>query len=1634
VTPSGTVTLHLELPGSWSATAITFGVGSSGVTLSITPSTGSPIQILPSFSGLGTLAGTAKALLPAALNSLVDAIGPSPLRDDALALAQAFDLYDPVGKFDQHADQLRALTQGDWATAVSAAMRTTAIPALSAVLSHVAGTVTISANTVNIGLGSAFTVTLGWDSGPTVSLRTSALKAANGALTSDISLGFVAGKIAASIAFGLHMQSSIGVSIVPVLNVAYTGTGFNAKILPLGDANESTLAINILPSASVVTNGDTAVALARDWLLPIASDLVVAAAKPHFGLTVWTGGPTLQKLLTGAGILTSTGDLAAPLPDLGTLILNLATAFAAEAQVTIADFKLKFVSDPNGLGVNLRGSKDLQLGSLDIKLQLENPDIASASPGVTIYLFRDSGGLHFSPKLSVAGLGIQLAGQSGGPLVNNSDFRLQSAGGSLFFDFDGTLSNLGGAVEAKGVGLPLGLLGGSHDGGNPVASSLLEGASSGGDSNPVNPAIDVLVSSINGSLNIQLGAPKPPLWIGVHRSFGPIYIEQLGVGWDKISADLLIDGSVKVASLTVQAYELGLNIPFQRLLHPENWTLDLQGLAVGFDSGTVSIAGGLIKNPGPPVEYDGLLSADIAGRGLTVVGGYARPTDSQGNFTSLFIFVSLPVPLGGPPFLFVTGLSGGAGYNRELIPPTDLNQVPNFFLVSAIDDASLSNNPMGALVSMGRAVPPLRGGYWLAAGLRFNSFVVVNTVAVVYVALDRGFEIGILGLSRMQLPAVGIELVNIELALKARYSTADQILSIQAQLTDHSWLFSQDCQLTGGFAFFIWFAQGHFVLTMGGYHPSFQKPPEFPDVPRLGFHWQVFDGVQIKGESYFAITSSAFMCGGRLEASAHLDGVRAWFTAHVDILIQWDPFHYDFLGGIQVGVSLTIEVCFFGACASVSSSISRGADIHVFGPPFHVDLTFDAYITSITLSFGGDPLPVAPTLPWATFRDKYLISGNPENTWVGVRVIRGLLPSEPPGAQPSPGSQAQPWKMNPEFAFLTESRMPVSGYSVSATALDSTGAVIPVTLASKADAKLFDIAPMQKLKVGSAHSVTFTPKVTHPNQFVVEEITDLMPEATWRWYDPVHLPAAANRIKAISGLRITGVAVLQGRSALIPISTLVDDDPRFARPLPFASVNIATGTLQTAGVAAEVLAALTAAAGTGTSLNAAAALLTASGFFAAARQSTGLPVSGIPPLAARALRNDRSAPPLLTPLATGLSMKPVGLAGPPVFVHPGPITAVVLDQPRLRAVLQARALPTVDSPPAVRTTVTTSNVPRMAAPVASAIIGAKLQRVAAANAPAATSIATSARTLRNPDLAALTGASHSTAFAAAANFILSNGVTVPAGATHLWELPGDSFTFDITGNAAVRVVYLDRAGNTLQDVETLVRGRFASNAAPGSEMVAITCLGAAPQLKIAAGFGALSSMLAPNGSVAAVGWQTGNVFPQVGATTILARGAALVLNKSHIALLNNQRTTQGMTPISAALAAQEGIETWLPKSTSVVMILLDRQDATAADDGDLAIACDGATLSVPPVLGAGGNRMALLYDVASTDPKAEHITIATGSKTGWALAGVIGLHGHAAEWAAQLHGTVPQHFVPDGPLSPAGALQVRLAKISGVNS
>ena len=64
---------------------------------------------------------------------------------------------------------------------------------------------------------------------------------------------------------------------------------------------------------------------------------------------------------------------------------------------------------------------------------------------------------------------------------------------------------------------------------------------------------------------------------------------------------------------------------------------------------------------------------------LTALGAYAQLTSGQ---PSLFVFAVLEIPLGGPPYFFITGAAAGFGFNRRLVIP-EVEDIPNFPLVAA---------------------------------------------------------------------------------------------------------------------------------------------------------------------------------------------------------------------------------------------------------------------------------------------------------------------------------------------------------------------------------------------------------------------------------------------------------------------------------------------------------------------------------------------------------------------------------------------------------------------------------------------------------------------------------------------------------------------------------------------------------------------------------------------------------------------------------------------------------------------------------------------------------------------------------------------------------------------------------------
>jgi hypothetical protein len=505
---------------------------------------------------------------------------------------------------------------------------------------------------------------------------------------------------------------------------------------------------------------------------------------------------------------------------------------------------------------------------------------------------------------------------------------------------------------------------------------------------------------------------------------------------------------------------------------------------------------------------------------------------------------------------------------------------------------------------------------------------------------------------------------------------------------------------------------------------------------------------------------------------------------------------------------------------------------------------------------------------------------------------------------------------------------------------------------------------------------------------------------------------------------------------MIPIGTLSDD--HFPRPLPFAQPLDFTH-LKALGALADTLSSFTGTRKSSAMLAAASKLLSGGGFFATARQSSGLPAAGLPPAGVRSLLYSRSSPPRLAPITTGLTMKAVGLAPPPVIQKISAVTAISLQQPRLRAVLQANAAPASDAPPPQRTTV--SNAPkamRSAPPVALNVAGARLVRLKAASAPRRTSIAAIGREFRHTDFGHVANVAQLKAQDQATSDLVEAGYTLAAGVTHLWDIPdaGKQQLF-VSGDAA-RVTCLDRAGAVLSDREFSGAPGVTITLPPNCAMVAVSCLGktsttsVTPSAGSPSGMGALSLHAGVDHHKPVVGWQTGNLVPQIGATTLLGRGCCMVLAQHNPVRRVKQQTSQAMVRIGPAMLDKTAVETLLPAAIDVVMVLLDQQDPCAGS-GDLQIAASGVTLATQPLRVEGGSRKALLYAVEGRDAKAPYATVAVASFAGWRIAGVIGLAGNVQEWAVSMNGGIPAQLVPNGPFTPDGRIVVQL-KSAGGNS
>ena len=1039
-----------------------------GVAAFLRPDSGADLPLFPNPPGLGQLAQAVTQALPFVLDALAAETGPG-LAGQVGAVVRAFgdglDLRNATPAFE--GERLQAWA-ADPAAAFFAALSATSPAAMESIADAIrpvlpaGATATFAASTLTLTVKQ---LALAWQPSPLSITVSGAFTGLPQVSRIDVSVTLdTAGLEALNVTIGPGDIDAGGVRLRPIVTIAAGDNPAGGRRVELGlsgDAGatsgfaarwslDSPFVLVTLPEGSSDSE-EVALAILEAVLDLVASFAIdTQAVQDLLGNAVGTS--TVREVLQGV-VLDETDPtiLDADLFNPDTLldrILQLGVNFADTTPSIALDGGLSIGARKDGndvkLTLDITGRAPVSSGDLVVSIEADSRWIAEQPPAGLALTLLDAGGgnIELAPGFECDGVGIRISRNSG-PLLETA-VTLGSIAVHLFgkVEADG---NLSGGAQLQLSDLAVAVAG--AQGGNPVAQGIMNDANSG--STKLAPSFSpALAVQKHGSdsmfISLSAGEGSGPWWLAIQKGFGPVYIEQVGFGVSATqeelqSVSLLLDGRVSLFGLTAAVDDLQLTYvvsPTANVFDPAFWSVDVAGFAINADMAGITLAGGLRKfGDGDSVEYVGMLMARFAVYGLSVYGGYGTGMLDGTRFASFFAFGAINGPIGGPPAFFVTGIGGGLGINRGLTFPADLSTFDQFPFIKALDPAAQpAADPMVELASLRTYFPMRSGEFWFAAGISFTSFALVDGVAVVSVAIGDGLEIALLGLARMALPRPQFPLVSIELGLIARFSTSEGVLWIQAQLTDNSWILHESVRLTGGFAFVTWFGgpnAGQFVLTLGGYHPSFKRDG-YPIVPRLGFQWSVSGSITVKGEAYFALTSEAVMAGGALTASADFGAAWATVKFGADGIVYFDPFRYDVTVYARISAGVTIDTWL----GDISFSLSKGANIHVLGPEFHGTVSFDVGPVGITVSFGDSNQSGDTYIGWTDFVRKYLEEASP-----GVARVITAMPGKgalPPGTGPggatdtatADGSAERPFEVFAEFEITVTTLVPTMTLSL----------------------------------------------------------------------------------------------------------------------------------------------------------------------------------------------------------------------------------------------------------------------------------------------------------------------------------------------------------------------------------------------------------------------------------------------------------------------------------------------------------------------------------------------------------------------------------------------------------------------------
>lgn len=497
---------------------------------------------------------------------------------------------------------------------------------------------------------------------------------------------------------------------------------------------------------------------------------------------------------------------------------------------------------------------------------------------------------------------------------------------------------------------------------------------------PVDTNIDIglLWSNQNGLTFSGSGTLDIP--IPTHQTFGPVTLSEIVLAIGLADRGLAFKAGASIAAklgpLNIGVKEMGVKFDVD---FPENANGNLgllnlapgikppKGISLGLDSGGFR-GGGFLHLDYDKGEYSGGFELNYQNQFNVKAIAVLNTKGVEGGGFSLFILLTAEfTPAFQLGFGFaLKGVGGMLGLHRRI----DQSAMREAVRSRALSHLLFPKGETADIVSQAPAIISAANSVFPAQNDNFvfgpmakiiwgpDNAEILN-VELGLIIQTNPVALAVIGLLRCTLPNKHAPLIDLRMVFAGGIDTSKKLIWFDAQLIESRII---GYTATGSMRLRIAYGdKPDFVLSVGGFHPSYNPPArlELGLVDRMAIRMFESDNVQLRAESYFALTSNTVQFGGAVWLKAKFWKLNVNGDLTYNVLFQFNPFH--FYADVHLNLSIKVwKLHFYAGVNAVLEGpnpwkLTGNISIEMPSPFPDIDVDFE-------VEWGDENKEIAPSI------------------------------------------------------------------------------------------------------------------------------------------------------------------------------------------------------------------------------------------------------------------------------------------------------------------------------------------------------------------------------------------------------------------------------------------------------------------------------------------------------------------------------------------------------------------------------------------------------------------------------------------------------------------------------------------------